>query len=162
MRLFKYGLCILIIIPVLLGVVFLSVKAFKEEEAENEPQIPSPGVILVVNCWTTSCGPCIKEMPLLEELSKEYEAKGVKLVGMICDYEEGNDEYAKVLNGILNETKVTYEMQVPDEAFIKACFPMLNNTFPGTFVFGENGELLTFVSGALDRDEWIKLFDSFL
>jgi cytochrome c biogenesis protein CcmG/thiol:disulfide interchange protein DsbE len=32
---------------------------------------------LVINYWTTWCVPCKQEMPILEELNKEYAAKGI-------------------------------------------------------------------------------------
>ncbi len=40
------------------------------------------GQIVLVNFWASWCGPCRKEMPILEQLNKQYRAKGVTLVGV--------------------------------------------------------------------------------
>ena len=40
------------------------------------------GQIVLVNFWASWCGPCRKEMPILEQLNKQYRTKGVTLVGV--------------------------------------------------------------------------------
>jgi len=40
------------------------------------------GQIVLVNFWASWCGPCRKEMPILEQLNRQYRAKGVTLVGV--------------------------------------------------------------------------------
>ena len=41
--------------------------------------------VTMVNIWGTFCTPCIKEMPDLEKLNKEYADKGFQVVGIVCD-----------------------------------------------------------------------------
>ncbi len=38
--------------------------------------------ILIVNFWATWCGPCLAEMPSLEELQKRFEGKGVRILAI--------------------------------------------------------------------------------
>jgi thiol-disulfide isomerase/thioredoxin len=40
------------------------------------------GQIVLVNFWASWCGPCRKEMPILEQLSRQYHNKGVTLLGV--------------------------------------------------------------------------------
>jgi thiol-disulfide isomerase/thioredoxin len=40
------------------------------------------GKVLLVNLWATWCGPCRRETPELVRLHKEYQARGVEMVGL--------------------------------------------------------------------------------
>jgi len=40
------------------------------------------GRVMVINFWFTACGPCIKEIPLLNELAKDYKYKNVVFLAM--------------------------------------------------------------------------------
>jgi thiol-disulfide isomerase/thioredoxin len=40
------------------------------------------GKVLLVNLWATWCGPCRLETPELVKLHKEYQARGVEMVGL--------------------------------------------------------------------------------
>jgi thiol-disulfide isomerase/thioredoxin len=42
----------------------------------------------VVSFWATYCGPCIKEIPYFQEVVKQYEKKGVKLLLVSLDFKE--------------------------------------------------------------------------
>jgi thiol-disulfide isomerase/thioredoxin len=40
------------------------------------------GQIVLVNFWASWCGPCRQEMPILEQLNRQYRNKGVTLIGV--------------------------------------------------------------------------------
>ena len=40
------------------------------------------GKVLLVNLWATWCGPCRRETPELVRLHKEYQARGVEMIGL--------------------------------------------------------------------------------
>lgn len=40
------------------------------------------GKVVMINFWASWCGPCRKEMPILEQLNKQYRPKGLALVGI--------------------------------------------------------------------------------
>ena len=40
----------------------------------SEPPVRDEGQIVIVNVWATWCGPCVREMPQLAELSAQYSA----------------------------------------------------------------------------------------
>jgi thiol-disulfide isomerase/thioredoxin len=46
------------------------------------------GKILIVDFWATWCGPCIRSIPSLIEISKEYKDAGVELVLVNCEEPE--------------------------------------------------------------------------
>lgn len=46
------------------------------------------GKVLIVDFWATWCGPCIRSIPSLIEISKEYKEAGVELVLVNCEEPE--------------------------------------------------------------------------
>ncbi len=40
----------------------------------------------VVNFWATWCGPCVKELPYFEEMTRNYEGKPLKVVLVSLDF----------------------------------------------------------------------------
>lgn len=42
----------------------------------------APGKVTVVEFWATWCGPCVKSMPHLSELQKQFKDKGVTIIGV--------------------------------------------------------------------------------
>lgn len=51
--------------------------------------------IQVVNFWATWCAPCIKELPLLEKLTKDNKEVRVRLVSMDMDLDPNPDKVRK-------------------------------------------------------------------
>jgi thiol-disulfide isomerase/thioredoxin len=46
------------------------------------------GQVLIVNLWATWCAPCVKEMPTLAQLQKDYAEKPVKVIAVSLDRPE--------------------------------------------------------------------------
>lgn len=38
--------------------------------------------LTLVNVWNVGCTPCVQEIPILDQLNKEYEGKGVAIKGL--------------------------------------------------------------------------------
>lgn len=41
--------------------------------------------IICVNLWATWCGPCIKEMPMLNRIKEEYALKKIEFLSLSVD-----------------------------------------------------------------------------
>ncbi len=51
--------------------------------------------VRVVNFWATWCPPCIREIPLLVDIQREYGARGVQVIGIAIDENEAVAEFAQ-------------------------------------------------------------------
>ncbi|HEX7380184.1 MAG TPA: TlpA disulfide reductase family protein [Pirellulales bacterium] len=50
------------------------------------------GKVVVMDCWSTWCSPCVKEFPGLVELHKKYGPQRVACVSLSFDYFGGKDD----------------------------------------------------------------------
>ncbi len=53
------------------------------------------GKVLLVNLWATWCGPCRNETPELVKLNKEFQPRGVEIVGLSTENPEASAESVK-------------------------------------------------------------------
>jgi thiol-disulfide isomerase/thioredoxin len=57
------------------------------DDLQGKPQALSQwrGRWLVLNFWATWCAPCVEEMPTLQQVARDYAARGVSVVGIGID-----------------------------------------------------------------------------
>jgi thiol-disulfide isomerase/thioredoxin len=102
------------------------------------------GKVVVVDMWSTSCVPCIRELPNLVGLHKKYKEQ-VACISVSCDYigikDEPPESYREEVLEILKAKEVTFEnvlSNVPsDELFEELGFASI----PVVYVYGKDGEL---------------------
>lgn len=100
----------------------------------NSQDIFSKNKYTVVNVWATWCGPCIQELPELETLSKELEAKGCGIMGILHD---GNIPGSlEVGQEILTEAGVTYPNAVVWDGFDDSIHIQV---YPTTYIVDSQG-----------------------
>ena len=68
-------------------------------DAENRAATGGPikladysGKVLLVNLWATWCGPCRMETPELVKLHKEYQSRGVEMIGLSTEDPDASAE----------------------------------------------------------------------
>lgn len=115
----------------------------------------------MVNIWGTFCGPCIREMPDLGELSREYADKGFQMVGIISDVSQPEDETALE---IVDKTEADYtHLVIPDDANMQ--YRILRNAqvVPTTIFLDKNGNQVgETYPGAKSKKQWIAVIDKML
>jgi peroxiredoxin len=62
------------------------------------------GKVVIVNLWMTTCPPCRKEMPMLQQLQNKYASRGVVVVGISAD------EKASTAAKFARQLKITYPL----------------------------------------------------
>lgn len=98
------------------------------------------GKVLVLDLWATWCPPCRKGIPHLVKLSKDYESRGVEVVGLDID-PDNPDETPETVRAFADEFKINYKL-----AFIPRDFSLAlmagNNSIPQTFIITRDGRML--------------------
>ncbi|HQZ35150.1 MAG TPA: TlpA disulfide reductase family protein [Ilumatobacteraceae bacterium] len=102
------------------------------------------GKPLVLNMWATYCGPCLKEMPALDQIATEF-AIEVNIIGVnVFDAPEKAASFARDLG-------VSYsQFSDPDGALSTA---LEVSGLPATAFFDAKGTLLDVHQGAYTADE---------
>ena len=115
--------------------------------------------LTMVNIWGTFCGPCIAEMPDLGEISREYEEKGLQIIGIISDVYEPGDETARQ---IVEETKADYMHMVASEDLRYNVLQYIS-AVPMTIFVDKEGKMVGELQmGAKSKNQWETLIDNYL
>jgi cytochrome c biogenesis protein CcmG, thiol:disulfide interchange protein DsbE len=114
-------------------------------EAENRAATGGPiklgdysGKVLLVNLWATWCGPCRMETPELVRLHKEFQSRGVEMIGLST---ENPDASARSVSEFMREFNVDYQVgwATPEVAQIM----MQGRTaIPQSFIIARDGRVL--------------------
>lgn len=110
--------------------------------------------LTMVNVWATYCNPCLREMPGLGELAKEYDPGDFQIIGIISDVQEGAPEKAlEYAVGLIEQTGADYPHLLLNESLYRALLTEVN-AVPTTFFLDENGEVLDVVVGSMEKAAW--------
>jgi thiol-disulfide isomerase/thioredoxin len=133
---------------------------------EVTEQIFSSSKLTMVNVWATYCPPCLKEMPDLGELSKEYDSSLFQIVGIVTDVYHPNQRVFQqnlvTANDIIYTTGADYTHLLPSQELYE--LRLKNVQFvPETFFVDSKGRIVgeTYIS-LRSKQEWKKIIESTL
>lgn len=107
---------------------------------------------LIVNYWATWCGPCIAEIPELNELAKE-QAQRVTLLGVNFD-----NPTAEEMSAQIKKMKIEFPVLAGDpSAMLKIEIPQV---LPTTFIFEPGGQLVKTLVGPQTKHSIIEIIDA--
>jgi len=112
------------------------------------------GKPLLVTFWATWCEPCRDEYPMLNQLAKEYAAKGLNVVGVNLD-----DDGDKIL---MRRFMARYKPIFPnfrkkkggESEFVQAVLPGWNGAIPASFFYTRDGRQIGHLVGENNRDTY--------
>jgi thiol-disulfide isomerase/thioredoxin len=115
------------------------------------------GKPLLINFWATWCEPCRDEYPMLNELSKEYEPKGLRVVGVNSD-QDGDLILMRRFIARYKPVFPNYRKKPgkPEEEkeFNQAVLPEWRGELPATFLYDKDGRLTGHYFGARNRETY--------
>jgi thiol-disulfide isomerase/thioredoxin len=119
--------------------------------------------LTLVNVWGTFCGPCLDELPFLGELQKEYESKGVNIVGIVCDVQDENldivDDQISLAKKIAKSTGADYTHMIVSNDMLDPVMSQFN-AIPASFFVDSSGNIISeFYIGSRSKEDWIDLID---
>lgn len=102
---------------------------------------------LMVNYWATWCGPCRREIPLLNELRAAGKPPKLEIIGVAVDFRDDVLAYA-------SETPISYPLLIGEEDGLTAVESMgMQPAFPFTVFADSKQRIVTVKVGELHRDE---------
>ena len=123
-------------------------------EGEEVTEQVFAGRLTVLNFWEPWCGPCVAEMPYLEQLSQEYADRGVQVIGVFSTPDSDEEVQAA-----LDKTGVTY----PIWRYVKEFGFLQTGYVPTTVVIDRTGAIVYGpVAGALNYAGWCALVEDLL
>lgn len=102
------------------------------------------GRVLVLDFWASWCPPCRDEVPVLVELARQYEGRGVDVVGLSL---EDPEEDIETVKAFLEKYNVTYTVGFATNEMFSALAGEGDQPIPQTFVFDRDGLLRAHLIG---------------
>lgn len=72
----------------------------KKLDGKNLKLSELTGNVVLINFWASWCGPCVKEMPLLNKIHKKYEPLGFTVLGVNVEQDSDNARAFLASNGV--------------------------------------------------------------
>lgn len=120
----------------------VSLKILDHDEIQQLIQ-EKKGKVVVMDAWSTSCPPCMKEFPHLVELHHEYGPEKVACVSLSFDYEgidRPEDQQGRVL-AFLRKQNATFD-NILNKEEADALYKKLDlDAVPAVFVYDQSGKL---------------------
>ena len=105
------------------------------------------GKVLLINFWATWCVPCLVEMPDLVKLQKEYESRGLQIVGITCP-----PMTRKNVRGVARKFKINYPILFGTDNVSDAYYA--NTVYPTTIIVDREGKIRGRILGILAPEEF--------
>lgn len=108
------------------------------------------GKVVAIDFWASWCAPCRAEAPILDELSREFEGKGVAFIGVAT----GGDDWARAVQ-FAKSVGISYPTVFDDGDHVGSAF--LVKELPTFVVVDGRGQVTASVSRMMKREEMEEL-----
>lgn len=122
-------------------------------------QAPDKGTL--VNAWASWCGPCRREVPMLQRLEAKLKAQGIAVV--LVSVDEPAD--APKAEAFLRENRIelkTYLAKRPLDVFKRELNSRWPGMLPASFLFDREGKLRYFWGGEAFEKEIVPVVEGFV
>ncbi|MBV8060900.1 MAG: TlpA family protein disulfide reductase [Alphaproteobacteria bacterium] len=102
------------------------------------------GKIVLLNLWATWCGPCVKEMPALDQLQAAHGSPGFEVLALSED-SRGQD----AVDVFFKKHQLTH-LKIYIDASGRAPSVLHADGMPTTFLIGKDGKVIGYWQGSID------------
>lgn len=117
----------------------------KSNSGENLRLAEQRGKVVMLNFWASWCGPCRKEMPLLDEMYQRYNKAGFTLYGV--NVEQNTSDAEK----LLRELGTSFPILWDPESKVSKLYKV--NAMPTTIMIDKEGKIRYVNRGYKPGDE---------
>jgi thiol:disulfide interchange protein DsbD len=103
------------------------------------------GKVVLIDFWATWCIPCISEIPMFNDLSKQYKAQGFEMIAVSLD-EEG----AEKVKPFLKKHPMNYTQTVGDQGVAER-FKVSDSALPVAILIDKQGRMRFVHKGITER-----------
>jgi thiol-disulfide isomerase/thioredoxin len=103
------------------------------------------GKVVLINFWATWCGPCRKEMPLLELIQKKYAPLGFTMLGVNVE------EDTRLMDTFLKDVPVTFPVLLDPANGVSKLYNV--SAMPSTVIVDRKGNVRFIHQGYKPGDE---------
>jgi thiol-disulfide isomerase/thioredoxin len=153
-------------VPLLFALIFTGFnaafsqpKVVKLKEVEQILKTASDQ-IQVVNFWATWCGPCIKEMPLIENVGQQRKDVKVTLISMDLDLDSNPEKVFKFVERKAIQSTVLILDEPDPNSWINKIDKSWTGSLPATLVVNTKTGKRAFAGKELKEGELESLIDS--
>lgn len=140
-----------------------SIAGFDTVDADGNPvsaEYLKEHRLTLVNVMSSSCGPCMEELPTLMKLSDEYTDLGFLAVNMDIDMDWNPDQTsAEIMQQLQRENGGAMKIIFPDEVLIMQVM-MYTDAIPYTFFVDQEGNVVGGdYLGGRDESQWREIIE---
>ena len=120
--------------------------------------------LTLVNVMATWCGPCVKELPELQQIHQENNGFGV--VGVVVDtFDEVSgatiETAVNEAKNIAEKTGAKYPLTIPTKTFLQQTLKKSAALLPMSFIVDKEGKIVKGpIAGAKNKTQWLNILTS--
>ena len=99
------------------------------------------GKVILVNLWASWCGPCRAEMPAIDHVYQQYEARGLEVVAINTTFQDNEADARSFLGGL----GVTFPVALDRDGAVSKRYAL--QAMPSTFFIARDGTIGDMVFG---------------
>lgn len=134
-------------------IIINDIPMIKYEQLENKIK-EEKDVVLVINFWSTTCAPCVKELPDFMEVNEKFNSNP-KYKMLLVSLDRAKDK-ERVIEFIKKKNLIAEVVLLDDIKRMNTWIPRFEKNWDGNIpvtIFYKNGEKVYFSDGEMSKED---------